>query len=100
MTFEKLCFIQAGDITGIEVKCFKCGFRWTRQVDKWIQESVSCANCGEMWFIQNSTDLQNIKNFVASLRAISALIERQKGNPFGIRFEIKCPTTTASVNAD
>ena len=91
MTFEKLCFIQASDITGIEVKCFKCNYRWIRDVDNWIQDSVTCANCGEIWFLQNSTDLQNIKTFVASLRAISTLIKKQNGNPFTIRFEIKCP---------
>jgi hypothetical protein len=100
MTFEKLCFIQASDIMGIEVKCSKCNYRWVRPVDNWLQDSMSCANCTAVWFLPNSTDLQNIKNFVLSLRAISELIERQKGNPFALRFEIKCPTTTASVNAD
>jgi hypothetical protein len=91
MTFERLCFIQASDITGIEVKCFKCNYRWIREVDHWLQDSVTCANCGKAWFLENSTDLQNIRNFVASLVAISALIKRQNGDPFAIRLEVKCP---------
>jgi ssDNA-binding Zn-finger/Zn-ribbon topoisomerase 1 len=91
MTFEKSCFIQAGDITGIEVKCSKCNYRWIRRVDNWIQDSITCANCGENWFIKNSNDLQSIKNFVASICSISEMVERQKGNPFALRFEIKCP---------
>lgn len=91
MTFERLCFLEVSDITGIEVKCSKCNYRWIRQVDNWIKDSVTCANCGAIWFLQNSTDLQNMKNFVASLGAISDLIKRQNGSPFTIRFEVKCP---------
>jgi hypothetical protein len=92
MTFEKLCFIQTSDITGIEFKCSKCNYRWIRQVDKWLKDSLACANCGETWFLQNNnTDLQNIKTFVASLLAVSILMEKQNGNPFAIRLEVKCP---------
>lgn len=89
MTFETQCFVLPADIIGIELECSKCGYRWIRPVDNWIQDGVNCGNCGEVWFIKNGSDLTNLKNLVSALRAISELTK--KPLPFSIRFEVKCP---------
>lgn len=92
MTFEKQCFIQPDEIVGIEVMCSHCGYRWVRLVDKWMQDSMSCANCQQIWFVsQASGDLAAIKEFVASLKHLSKLVERSPDLKFSLRLEVKCP---------
>jgi hypothetical protein len=94
MTFEKQCFIQPNEIVGIEVTCSNCGYRWTRTVDKWQNDSVSCANCQTIWFEhRGSGDLNTIKEFVASLKHLSELVKRSNelGLGFSLRLEVKCP---------
>jgi hypothetical protein len=91
MTFKKQCLIEPSDIRAVEVQCSKCQYRSIRAIETWLQDSVSCANCGQVWFVQNSTDLGNLKTLVAALRAISELTKRANGTPFTIRFEIDCP---------
>jgi hypothetical protein len=91
MTFENLCFIEPADIVGVELRCSACDYRWIRTIEKWQNDSMKCANCNADWFLPHSTDLESIKDFVASLRVISALVKRQNGLPFILKFQITCP---------
>jgi hypothetical protein len=90
MTFEKKCLIEPGDITAVEIECSKCRYRSIRRIDTWLQESLSCANCGEVWFLQGSGDYANLKIFVGALHAISETVLKAGGHPFTVKFEIKC----------
>jgi hypothetical protein len=90
MTFENKCWIEPEDIRAVQIECSKCHYRSVRLVEGWLQDSISCANCGQIWFLAGSGDLTRLKELVGSLRAISELTKKQDGLPFGIKFEIKC----------
>ena len=94
MTFKNQCLIEPKDITAIEIQCSECQYRSIRTVETWSQDSGSCANCGQMWFIQYSSDLGNLKTLVLSLRAISELANKGNKAPFTVRLEINCPDST------
>jgi hypothetical protein len=91
MTFEQQCFVHPSDIIGIEIKCSKCGYRWTRPIGSWLQDSVNCANCTQQWFINNSGDLKRLKEFVTSILAMTELAGRSEALGFSLRLEVKCP---------
>lgn len=91
MTFEKQCFVQPNEITGVEITCSNCGYRWVRPVSNWQKDSTSCANCQQMWFLDRSGDLAAVKEFVASLKHLSELAGRSQALGFSLRLEVKCP---------
>ena len=91
MTFEKQCFLGLSEVRGIEIRCSRCGYRWIRPVENWQQDSTSCANCQQIWFLDRSGDLATIKDFVASLGRLRELEKRAPNLGFSLRLEVECP---------
>jgi hypothetical protein len=86
MTSEQRTFVEAGDLSEVELCCDACKTRVSCPLDKPFSVPNACPSCNAPWLHQHKQDERKeaLYRFFESLKVIRGL----KSVPFQLRFRV------------
>jgi hypothetical protein len=87
VTSEIRTTIEPGDVLAIELECKNCQSRSIRPIERHLEGVEKCSVCGNVWPVALANELNQLKNLVSMLSAVTSLQEHRQ-MPFVIRLEI------------
>ncbi len=94
MTIEERYVFDVSDLQAVRLQCSTCGAAISLKVSAWSEPQYQCPGCGVQWFTKHSEPYKTALQLAAGLRGMKALMEKENGLSFRVRFEIDLAVST------
>jgi hypothetical protein len=86
MTIDMSRTVEPQDIDSIELECRHCHAKTVRKLDDKLTVPLGCGNCSKNWFLQDSRDIQDLRDIFRALQSY-----RVEDARYVLRFHLGTP---------